>query len=206
MFPTYDLEVSLKKEGFKYIVGVDEVGRGCGSGPVVAAAVIIPDKSLKHLIGVANDSKKLSAKKREHVHSLIVNTCSVGYGVADNKVIDKINILQATKKAMVEALSEIGEFDYVLVDGTVDLSKYLVCPCQQVIKGDAISVSIASASIVAKVIRDKMMNNLHLEYPYYGWDRNKGYLTKEHISAIKEYGLTNYHRETFGICRDYVNQ
>lgn len=203
-FPTYEKEDTAKRKGYRFIVGVDEVGRGCGAGPVVAAAVHVPDEAMVELVGKVDDSKKLSARKRERLYDNIMRTCSVGFGDVGAETIDRVNILEATKMAMIEALGYLPKTDYVLVDGTVDLSRLTMCRCEQVIKGDSISISIAAASVVAKVVRDRIMDDLHKEYPMYGWDKNRSYLTKQHVEALEKYGLTPHHRKTFGICRDYV--
>jgi ribonuclease HII len=196
-FPDYSLEDQAKSEGYKYIVGTDEAGRGPGAGPVVAAAVHVPNEAVYELLGKVNDSKKLTAKKREELYTIIRDTCSFGIQAISAEIIDEINILEATKLAMKSAIEQLEYYDYVLVDGTVDLNKQLYCPTRQVIKGDAKSISIAAASVLAKVFRDHIMLDLHTIFPIYGWDKNKGYLTKAHIKAIKTYGITDYHRQTF---------
>lgn len=192
---TYEYEDKVKEKGYHYITGVDEAGRGPGAGPVVAAAVRIPDRFIPVLTGKVKDSKKLSPKRREELFDIITNSCDYGIGVIDNKTIDRINILEATKLAMLNAIDDVRYVDYLLVDGTVVLNTDL--PQQQIIKGDNLSISIAAASIVAKVTRDEIMRTLHNIYPIYGWDKNKGYLTKIHIDAIKEYGATEFHRKSF---------
>jgi ribonuclease HII len=193
----YEIETELKELGFRFIVGIDEAGRGPGAGPVVAAAVIIPEEALPDLLGEVNDSKKVSPKKRERLYDEIMSKCIVGLQEVSASVIDEINILEATKLAMARALDKLDMYDYIIVDGTVDLRKMCPVPQQQVIKGDSKSVSIAAASIIAKVYRDRKMLELHKIFPVYGWDKNKGYLTKEHMEAIKTYGITDYHRATF---------
>lgn len=203
-FPDYSLEEQAKSLGYKYIVGTDEAGRGCGVADVVAAAVYIPEKALPELIGQVNDSKKLTPKRRESLFEVIMSLCSVGVQKIGPEVIDDINILEATKLAMRSAIEQLEYYDYVLVDGTVDLSKHFWCPTQQVIKGDTKSISIAAASIVAKVTRDRIMLELHDKFPLYNWKKNKGYLTKEHIEAIKLYGPTNFHRLTFSKVKDFL--
>lgn len=195
IIPTYEYEDMIKAKGYNYVVGVDEAGRGPGAGPVVAGAVRIPDYTIPALMGKVRDSKKLSAKRREELFEMITNTCDYGIGIMDNNIVDGINILEATKLAMRKAIGDVKYVDYVLVDGTVELDISL--PQQQIIKGDNLSISIAAASIVAKVTRDDIMKMLHNVYPIYGWDKNKGYLTKLHIKAIREYGATEFHRRTF---------
>lgn len=195
--PDYSLEDLAKAEGFRYIVGVDEAGRGPAAGPVVAAAVYIPDESIPKLVGKVNDSKKLSEKRREELYTLIRSECHYGIQAIDSTIIDDINILEATKLAMKSSIEQLDYYDFVLIDGFVDLGKHVYCSQQQIIRGDTKSISIAAASILAKVTRDNIMLELHNIYPIYGWDRNKGYLTKEHIEAINKYGITDFHRLTF---------
>lgn len=196
-YPTYDIELELKEKGYKYIVGVDEAGRGPGAGPVTAAAVFIPEDFVPELLGKVNDSKKLTAKKRESLCQLIKDNCRWGCHSLDADIIDDINILQATKLAMQMAIDQIQAYDFILIDGTVDMTQHVVIPQQNVIKGDAKSISIAAASVIAKVTRDHLMLELHEIFPIYGWDTNKGYLTKKHIEAIQKYGITDYHRASF---------
>ena len=196
-FPTYELEDEAKRQGYKYVVGIDESGRGSLAGPVVAAAVYIPEENITKLVDKANDSKKMTAKKREAVYDIIKECCSVGIGVIEADVIDDINILEATKLAMQAAVVQLENFDYLLIDGTVDLTKHITCPQRRVVKGDSLSISIAAASIIAKVTRDRIMLKLHEIFPIYNWDRNKAYGTKEHIDAIKIYGITDFHRVSF---------
>lgn len=204
-YPNYDLENQAKALGYKYVVGVDEVGRGGLAFDVVAAAVYVPEEALPLLEGKVNDSKKLSAKKREFLHDLIRDVCMVGVHNISAEVIDRINILEATKLAMRAAIENLGYFNYILVDGTVDLTKMIkTCPCQQVIAGDSKSISIAAASIVAKVIRDKMVIDIHNELPIYNFAKNKTYGTKEHKEAIRVYGPSIYHRKTFSGVKEYL--
>ena len=198
VFPTYEIEEQVKADGYKYVVGIDEAGRGPGAGPVVAAAVHIPEEVLPELLGKVNDSKKMSPKRREAMFEYITEHCSYGVQEVGADIIDDINILEATKTAMRSSVEQLEYYDYLLIDGTVDLSKHLIgVPGQRVIKGDTKSVSIAAASVVAKVTRDRIMLELHTIFPIYKWDKNKGYLTKEHIEAIQTYGITDYHRATF---------
>lgn len=194
--PTFEIEKELYHLGYENIVGVDECGRGPGAGPVVAAAVRIPLDIMHDLINIVNDSKKLSEKKRRDVCIIIIETCDWGLGTIDNRIIDQINILEATKLAMRMAISEVKHADYAIIDGNFGI-KELDMAHQPVVKGDSLSLSIAAASIVAKVHRDEIMNRLHETFPLYGWDTNKGYLTKKHIEAINLYGVTEYHRLSF---------
>lgn len=197
IYPTYELEEESKSLGYKYIVGVDEAGRGPGAGPVVAAAVHVPLEAIPLLVGKVNDSKKMSVKHRDELYKVIRDCCDFGIQAIEANIIDEINILQATKLAMKSAIEQIEYFDYILVDGTVDLRKQIFCPHRQVIGGDAKSISIAAASVLAKVTRDRIMEDLDAIWPIYGWRKNKGYLTKEHMTAIQTYGITDYHRATF---------
>lgn len=198
IFPTYEIEEQVKADGYKYVAGIDEAGRGPGAGPVVAAAVHIPEEVLPELLGKVNDSKKMSPKRREAMFEYITEHCSYGVQEVGADIIDDINILEATKTAMRSSVEQLEYYDYLLIDGTVDLSKHLIgVPGRRVIKGDTKSVSIAAASVVAKVTRDRIMLELHTIFPIYKWDKNKGYLTKEHIEAIQTYGITDYHRATF---------
>jgi ribonuclease HII len=197
IYPTYELEGRVRSKGARFVVGVDEAGRGPGAGPVVAAAVHIPDEVAPQFVDTVNDSKKMTAKKRDELFPLIKKYCNYGVQAIDAEIIDEINILEATKLAMKSAIEQIEYYDYILIDGTVNLTDHVFCRQEQVIKGDAKSISIAAASIIAKVTRDRIMEDLHIIYPIYGWDRNKGYLTKEHMEAIKTYGITDFHRATF---------
>ena len=176
------------------IAGVDEAGRGPLAGPVVAAAVIIPDYFEE--LGEINDSKKLTEKKREKLYDIIKEKCRVGIGVADEKEIDEINILNATFLAMRRALEQVDNYDIVLVDGNHKIRKYLGKQ-EEIIKGDGRSLSIAAASIVAKVYRDNIMKEFSLKYPDYRFEKHKGYGTKLHRELLHTYGACEIHRKTF---------
>ena len=189
-------ERALQKKGYRYIAGVDEVGRGPLAGPVVCAAVIMPLDDESIIVGV-DDSKKLSAKKREQLAEEIKKR-AIAYTVVEvsEKTIDEINILEATKLGMKRALETLSIApETVLTDGNMTLD----IPFEQasVIHGDALSYSIGAASIVAKVHRDKFMDEYAEIYPQYEFLSNKGYGTAAHIKAIKEYGLCPIHRRTF---------
>ncbi|WAA10697.1 ribonuclease HII [Fervidibacillus albus] len=191
-------ERQARVEGFRLIAGVDEVGRGPLAGPVVAAAVILPDEFVAAGI---DDSKRLSPKKREQLYELIIQKAlSVGIGIVEADEIDRINIYEATKKAMNLAIRELTPFpDYLLIDAmTIDV------PVSQknIVKGDGKSLSIASASIVAKVSRDRMMVEYGEKYPGYGFEKNMGYGTKEHLEGIKRFGPCPIHRKTFAPIKD----
>lgn len=195
-----EFENELYESGIKYIAGIDEVGRGPLVGPVVTAAVILPRDFYDERI---NDSKKLTEKKRELLYDVIMeNAVSVGIGISSEDVIDDINILEATKKAMIEAINNLSvKPDHLLIDAVklnVDI------PQTSIIKGDAKSESIAAASIIAKVTRDRMMIELDKEHPEYDFKHNKGYGTKKHIDAIEKYGILKEHRKTFAPCNKYV--
>ena len=194
-------ERALLGKGYAYVIGVDEVGRGPLAGPVVCAAVIMPLGEGDLIVGV-DDSKKISEKKRETFAKLIKEK-ALAYTMVEvsEKIIDEINILEATKLGMKQAIEELAEkFGneggmVVLTDGNMTLDVAL--PQQSVVHGDALSYSIGAASIIAKVHRDKMMEDYDLEYPMYGFKKNKGYGTAEHIQGIQEHGLCPIHRRTF---------
>ena len=183
------------EKGVKYIAGIDEAGRGPLAGPVVAGAVILPKDCL--LEGI-NDSKKISEKKREKLYDdIIENAVAWGVGIVDHKVIDEINILNATRKAMKFALENLQvKPDYILIDAEkkVDTNGIEYLP---LIKGDALSISIGAASILAKVTRDRMMREYDKMFPMYGFEKHKGYGTKAHVEAIKEHGPCMIHRQSF---------
>lgn len=187
-------ETELYLKGIKYVAGIDEVGRGPLAGPVVAAAVILPEDF--DVVGV-DDSKKLSEKKREELYEKIMEKAiAYSFGIVDNNIIDEINILEATKLAMEKAVAGLSlEPEFLLIDA-LELKK-IKLPQMGIIKGDAKSVSIAAASIIAKVKRDRMMVSFHEEYPYYCFEKNKGYGTKDHYEGIKNQGICSIHRKSF---------
>ena len=201
-----ETEASLHAKGYKYIAGVDEVGRGPLAGPVVTAAVVLPEDFA--VLGV-DDSKKLSEKRREKLYDQIIDGClAYGIGMADHKVIDEINILQATKKAMKDAVAACDLQLRVKAGGAADASIGFVLldavnlegldkPQHAVVKGDSKVLAIAAASIVAKVTRDRMMVEFAKEYPWYAFEKNKGYGTKDHYAGLREHGLCPIHRKTF---------
>ncbi|MEW5758551.1 MAG: ribonuclease HII [Candidatus Omnitrophota bacterium] len=181
------------KNGYNVICGLDEVGRGALSGPVVTAAVILKEKKFKHRI---YDSKCLSAHQREEAFFEIVEKTSFAFGIVNETIIDAINILKATKKAFELAVLNLKtKPDYLLIDGNIDLN--LEHPLKKIIKGDTKSLSIACASIIAKVYRDRIMNIYHKIYPNYNFNKNKGYGTKEHFKYLKKFGPCPIHRKTF---------
>lgn len=187
-------EFEYKYSEFTNICGIDEVGRGPLAGPVVAGAVILPkDKNILYL----NDSKQLSAKKRDELYDIIMeNAISVGIGVVSPSCIDEINILQATYEAMRIAIGKLLVEPNILLNDAVHIPKVRIKQVG-IIKGDCKSISIAAASIVAKVTRDRMMEEYDKLFPEYGFARNKGYGSSEHISALKEYGPCAIHRNSF---------
>lgn len=189
------IEQKLYEEGEKIICGIDEAGRGPLAGPVVVAAVIMPKESM---IEGVNDSKKVSEKKRETLYEQIIKEAiSYSVGIIDQREIDEINILNATKKGLTLAIKGLKvRPDRILVDA---LTKIDTChiPYTSIIKGDAKSYSIAAASIIAKVTRDRIMREWDEVYPQYGFQKHKGYGTKKHIEAIEEYGLCPLHRLSF---------
>jgi ribonuclease HII len=177
--------------------GCDEAGRGCLAGPVVAAAVILP-RNFKH--PVLNDSKKLTAKQRSELREEIINS-AIAWNVAfvDNTIIDEMNILRASVKAMHLAIEGLHrEPQFLLIDGN-RFYPYKSISHKTIIKGDSIYFSIAAASVLAKTHRDEYMDKIHNEYPQYGWDSNKGYPTRAHRAAIVKYGITPYHRRSFSL-------
>lgn len=188
-------EEIYNKENVKYICGIDEAGRGPLAGPVVVASVIMPKDSM---IEGVNDSKKVSEKKREKLYEEITNTAIAwGVGIIDQREIDEINILNATKKGLTNSLKELEIKPYlILVDALTNIDT-LGIPYRSIIKGDAKSYSIAAASIIAKVTRDRIMRQWDELYPEYGFEKHKGYGTKMHIDAIKEYGPCPLHRKSF---------
>lgn len=199
----YQYEKELWKNGINLIAGMDEVGRGPLIGPVVTACVILPkDFVLEGL----TDSKKLSEKKREEFYDYIMeHAISVGIGMMDEKVIDEVNIYEATKLAMYQAVEKSKvKPEHVLIDA-MKLDK-LEMLSTSIIKGDAKSISIAAASVIAKVTRDRMMIELDKKYPMYGFKSHKGYPTKKHIEAIKEYGLIDGYRKTFKPISEMVKE
>lgn len=198
----YYFERKLREKGISLIAGVDEVGRGPLVGPVVAACVILPeDFSLDGL----TDSKKLSEKKREYYYDEIMRQAiSVGVGVISEKTIDEVNIYEATKLAMKEAIFKCNiQPEHILIDA-MPLS--LDIPTTSIIKGDFKSITISAASVIAKVTRDRMLDELDKKYPMYDFKDNKGYPTKKHLSAIEEYGIIPEHRKSYGPVRDYLEK
>ncbi len=194
MLDLLEYEKDLYKQNISLIAGVDEVGRGPLVGPVVAAAVILPQNY--QLTGLT-DSKKLSEKKRNTFYEILQKEAiAIGIGVVDPQTIDEINIYQASKKAMLKAIANLQvKPEHILVDA---MPLELDIPSTSIIHGDALSLSIAAASVIAKVTRDEMMYELDKKYPMYGFKNHKGYPTKEHLEAIKKYGVFADYRFSYG--------
>lgn len=197
-----EYEEDLYKKGYKYIGGVDEVGRGPLIGPVVAACVVLPKDFICEGL---DDSKKLSEKKRDLFYDVIKEKAlGIGIGIIDQKVIDEVNIYQASKLAMIKAIEDVKcKIDYLLIDA---MPLNIEIPSLSIIKGDSKSISIAAASVIAKVTRDKMMYELDALYPQYNYKNNKGYPTKEHIAAINKYGINDLYRMTYGPVKKVLNK
>ena len=198
----YEYEKELIKKGIKYIGGTDEAGRGPLIGPVVAACVVMPINYQNELI---NDSKKLTEKKREILYDVIMNDAlTVGIGIVDAKTIDEINIYEASKLAMIKAYEEAKKkikIEHLLTDA---MKLDIDIPVTKIIKGDAKSITIAAASIIAKVTRDRMLYELDKKYPMYGFKNHKGYPTKAHIEAMHKYGLIDGYRKSYGPVKEML--
>ena len=198
----YQYENELYDKGIKYIGGVDEVGRGPLIGPVVTACVVLPkDFKLEGL----TDSKQLSEKKRDKFYEYIKeNAIACEVGIVGPEIIDEVNIYEATKLAMKEAIDKVSKklkLEHVLIDA---MPLELEIPTTSIIKGDAKSISIAAASVIAKVTRDRMMYELDEKYPQYGFKNHKGYPTKKHIEAINKYGIIEGYRKTYGPVKEII--
>jgi ribonuclease HII len=191
--PNFQFEENLFAGGAMRIAGVDEVGRGPLAGPVTAAAVILDPNNIPDGL---NDSKTLSRKKREALEPLIFASAEVSIAHATVEEIDEINILRASHLAMERALARLGRVDHALIDGNM-IPRGLTTPATTIIKGDARSLSIAAASIVAKICRDRIMVELSHQYPGYQWESNAGYGSKSHIFALQNLGVTPHHRRSF---------
>ncbi|QBD79136.1 ribonuclease HII [Ktedonosporobacter rubrisoli] len=204
--PTLEEEMTLFEQGYSFVAGLDEAGRGCLAGPVVASAVILPlqedTRDVLELFAGVNDSKQLTMPTRERLYDVIMqHAVAVGIGVGSVEIIDERNILQATKYAMRSALEQLSPpaqallLDALLLPG-------ISLPQRSIIKGDARCLSIAAASIIAKVTRDRMMLELHKSYPEYHFDQHKGYGTPAHLNALRQYGATPQHRRSFSPVRE----
>ena len=193
-----------------YVCGIDEAGRGPWVGPVVAGAVIFLTRDINpEILNNLNDSKKLSAKKREWLYDLLIaeeksGKLTYGVSLASSAEIDEFNILQATFLAMKRAVEKLKiKPDFALIDGN-RLPKDFVCKTECIIKGDALSYSISAASILAKVYRDNLMKEMAQKYPYYGFEKNAGYGTKQHIEGLKKYGVTPEHRKSYRPIKEFL--
>lgn len=189
------MALKLKHTQYNLEAGTDEAGRGCLSGPVVAAAVILPNDFSHPLL---NDSKKLSEKQRQLLRPIIEEQAiSFGVGIVDEKKIDEINILQASILAMHKSIALLKKTpEFIVVDGN-KFKPFKEIPHETIVKGDGKYLNIAAASVLAKTYRDDFMEELHLEFPVYNWKKNKGYPTKEHRKGIAEHGSCKYHRQSF---------
>ena len=202
-YPNFNEEKILWRKGFKNVVGLDEAGRGPLAGPVVAAAVnfkfeIYNLKSIYNnpIFKKINDSKKMTAKDREEIYTVLVKHPDIkwGIGIVSEKIIDKINILEATKLAMQKSIKNLKP-DFLLLDGNFKINSNI--PQRSIIKGDQKVISIAAASIIAKVTRDRIMQKYHKKYPQYGFAKHKGYGTKYHMEMLKKHGACPIHRKSF---------
>ena len=198
----YKYERELRDNNIEFIAGVDEVGRGPLVGPVVAACVVLPKEF--NLDGLT-DSKKLSEKKRDfYFEEVKRQALGYGIGIIDEKKIDEVNIYEATKLAMKEAIEECKKtckIEHVLIDA---MPLELDVPTTSIIKGDLKSITISAASVIAKVTRDRMLDELHEKFPMYDFKKNKGYPTKKHLEAIEEYGIIDEHRRSYGPVKNYL--
>jgi ribonuclease HII len=195
--------MALIRQGYSFIAGVDEAGRGCLAGPVVAAAVILPPDadSATCLMGV-RDSKQMTAQARERFYEVIMRyALAIGVGMGSVELIDERNILQATKYAMSVAIAQLSIPPQALLLDALHLPD-LPLPQRSIIKGDTCCLSIAAASVIAKVTRDRLMIQLHEQYPAYGFAQHKGYGTEAHLAALREHGVTPIHRKSFAPVRE----
>lgn len=200
-YPTLDEENRLVAQGYRSIVGVDEVGRGALAGPVVAAAVVLPAADAFPRLNKVRDSKLLSPDMREKMYSLIIEEAiSIGVGIIPSEIIDSVNIFNATKMAMGEAINRLSCVpDYVLIDGSAITRVSVLQKC--IVGGDRHCLSIACASIIAKVTRDRIMNEYDGSYPLYGFARHKGYGTAYHLICLQKHGPSEIHRYSFAPIR-----
>jgi ribonuclease HII len=203
-FPNLDEEDKLKSQGYELIAGIDEVGRGALAGPVIASAVILPHPANLPWLGLVRDSKELNSRKRESLFELInKEAVAVGIGIVPSQVIDSINILKATKLAMMQAVEKLSKQPNFLIIDRVTLSQ---CPIPQrgITRGDKLCLSIACASIIAKVTRDRIMVEFDIMYPGYGFAQHKGYGTKTHVSCLRKLGPSPIHRLYFVPVRNVI--
>ena len=201
--PTFDYEYAAQQRGFLRVAGLDEVGRGPLAGPVVAAAAVLDPDNIPDGL---NDSKKLSAKRRHALYDELMDCADISIAEASVQEIDEHNILRASHIAMVRALAGLKTpAEYALIDGNM-IPRGLNMPSAPLVKGDTRSLSIAAASIVAKVWRDRLMVDLAQQHPGYGWERNAGYPTKEHKAGLKSHGVTPHHRRSFAPVHNILYQ
>lgn len=212
---SFYLEKNLYGQGYNFVIGVDEAGRGPLAGPVVAGAVVLGERDFnkdeKKLWDLIKDSKKLSEKRREEVFEFIIQNFEVGVGICNHETIDRVNILEATFLAMKKAVGELrsklkikSEKIIVLVDGDKIIPNFSI-EQKSVVSGDKLIKTISAASIIAKVTRDRLMSKFNVQYPQYSFDKHKGYGTKVHIDALKEFGPCPIHRKTFAPVRNAIN-
>jgi ribonuclease HII len=205
--PTLEEEMALYAQGYSFVAGLDEAGRGCLAGPVVAAAVILKldDTQLAARLNGVRDSKQVSPQARARLHAVILqHALAVGVGTGSVELIDRCNILQATKYAMRAALDQLTVAPQALLLDAL-LLRDVSLPQRSLIKGDARCLSIAAASIIAKVTRDRLMLTLHEQYPDYGFDQHKGYGTPAHLQALRRHGVTPLHRQSFAPVRELLS-
>lgn len=194
--------LKLNHSGFTLEAGTDEAGRGCLSGPVVAAAVILPENFHHDLL---NDSKQISEKKRQELRPYIEeHALAFGVSFIDHQEVDELNVLQASITGMHRSIEQLSKQPkFIIVDGN-KFKPYKNIPHETIVKGDAKFMNIAAASILAKTYRDEYMEKIHKEFPQYNWKKNKGYPTKEHRDAIRQFGITPYHRKTFKLLSEQL--
>jgi len=221
-YPNFSEERKLWRKGYRFVIGLDEAGRGPLAGSVIAAAVMInsklktqnskPQLKVQNLLKEIKDSKKLSPKKREELFKILINHPQIQWGIGkvSEKVIDKINILEATKLAMKRAIKNLEKKwrrtvlrYFLILDGSFKISVNI--PQKSIIRADEKVMSCAAASILAKVTRDRIMKREHKKYPQYGFAQNKGYGTKKHLNALQKYGPSVIHRTTFGPVQFYLS-
>jgi len=205
VYPNFKEEKKLWNKGIKYVVGIDEAGRGPLAGPVVAGAVIIRKFLISNFeFSKINDSKKLSPQKRGEAYKIITKNKNIewGIGIVSEKIIDKINILEATKLAMIKAVKNLKtKPDFLILDGNMKLD--IKIPQKSIVKADGKVFSVAAASILAKVTRDRIMEKLHKKYPKFRFNIHKGYPTKEHVKMLGKYGFCPIHRKSFWPVKKY---
>lgn len=204
--PDFKFESEAIDAGIISVCGVDEAGRGPLAGPVVAGAVILDPSTVSDTIWRRlNDSKKMTPKARDDLYGHIITHAKFGVGIVDIDEIDILNILGATMKAMADAVQDLPTIPHLaLIDG--NRLPTLTCDAKYIIKGDAKSLSIAAASVIAKVTRDRIMSDLAVQFPGYGWERNAGYGTKEHMDALQRLGVTPHHRRSFAPVRAAMSE